>query len=64
MVWGTYKGWGEGLQRKMFETACRETFHAALPVFGTNDQYRDHTAKAWVRILEDHRKLHAGHEKG
>ena len=50
------------LQRKIFGTACRERFHAALPLFGTNDLYRDHAGKAWVRILEDHRKFHAGHE--
>ena len=52
------------LQRKIFGTACREKFHAALLLFGTNDLYRDHAGKAWVRILEDHRKFHAGHQKG
>ena len=34
-----------------------------MPLFGTNDLYRDHAGKTWVRILEDHRKIHAGHEK-
>ena len=44
----------EELQRKIFGTACRQKFHAALPLFGTNDLYRDHAGKAWVRILGDH----------
>ena len=51
------------LHRKIFVTACREKFHAALPLFGTNDLYRDHAGKAWVRILGDHRESHTGHEK-
>ena len=37
-----------GLQRKIFVTACRENFQAALPLFAENDLYRDHAGKAWV----------------
>ena len=38
------------LQRKIFVTACREKFHAALPLFGINDLYRDHAGKAIIML--------------